>query len=91
MSDLHDYIRYRGTTDPVFLEEYARLDPEYRAARAIMQARVEAGLTQEELAKRTGMKASNISRLETGRSMPTLRTLNQLAAGLGKRLDIRFV
>lgn len=89
--DLQRYISDRSERDQTFAEEYRQLEPEYDIAATIMRARIGAGLTQEELARRSGMKASNISRLETGNSMPTVRTLTQLAKAMGKRLSIEFV
>lgn len=47
-------------------------------------------LTQQELAQRTGLKQSNISRLETGKSNPSIEFLARVAAGLGKELQIRL-
>lgn len=77
--------------DPAFAEEWERLDPEYEVIRAIIDARESSGLTQKELAARCNMTQSALSRLETGGSSPTVRTLQQLARGLGKRLEVRFV
>ncbi|MEG1168463.1 MAG: helix-turn-helix transcriptional regulator, partial [Gordonibacter sp.] len=39
----------------------------------------------------TGMNQRSISRLEMGNTNPTVRTLDRLAKGFGKRLEIRFV
>ena len=47
-------------------------------------------LTQKELAERCGIRQSNISRIENGSCSPTVATLQALASGLGKKLDIRF-
>ena len=58
--------------------------------RLIANARSEKGMTQKELAAACGLKQSNISRLECGTTSPTLKTLEQLAAGLGKKLRISF-
>ena len=77
--------------DPAFAEEWERLDPEYEIIRAIVDARESSGLTQQELATRCGMTQSALSRLETGGSSPTVRTLQQLARGLGKKLEVKFV
>ncbi|MEG1426020.1 MAG: helix-turn-helix transcriptional regulator, partial [Raoultibacter sp.] len=63
----------------------------YEIMKLLAQARNEQGLSQAELAQRCGLKQSNISRLETGSSSPTLKTLEQLASGLGRKLEIRFV
>ena len=90
MSDFRNYLDTQ-LDNPEFARVYEELTPEYDVAKAVMQARIDGGLTQQQLAERSGMNASNISRLETGGSKPTLRTLQQLAKGLGKTLEIRFV
>jgi DNA-binding XRE family transcriptional regulator len=45
--------------------------------------RVAAGLTQAELARRTGIHRPNIARVEAGRHTPSLETLSRLAAAIG--------
>lgn len=77
-------------SNPEFRKEYDALEGEYQALRAIIDARLETGLTQKELAERSGLKQSNISRIETGQSVPNVRTLSQLAKGFGKKLYIEF-
>ena len=76
--------------DPEFRKEYEAIQGEYQAILAIAKARAETGLTQKELAERSGLTQSNISRIETGRSVPNVRTLQQLAQGFGKTLHIEF-
>lgn len=77
--------------DPEFAEEWDRLEPEYAILSVIVDAREQSGLTQAELARRCGMTQSALSRLETGKSSPTIKTLQQLARGLGKKLEVKFV
>jgi len=56
---------------------------EHRAfGEALWFLRHRAGLTQEELADRSGVHATEISRLESGWRGPTLRTVKRLAEGL---------
>ena len=45
--------------------------------------RLEAGLTQAELARRTGIHRPNIARVEAGRHTPSLETLARLATAIG--------
>ena len=71
--------------------KYERLEPEYQVIRAIVAARQEQHLTQQELAERTGIDRSDISKLENGSANPSLRTLKRLAAGLGMQLQINFI
>lgn len=57
----------------------------------VLRARNEAHLKQSKLAERTGLWQSNISRIEKGQAMPSIATLSEIAHGLGKRLEIRFI
>ena len=77
--------------DPAFRAEWEALQPEMAAILAIMKARTESGITQKELAERTGIDQSVISKLETGERKPTLKMLQKLAAGLGKTVRINIV
>lgn len=54
----------------------------------LREARLEAGITQEELANRIGTKKSYISRLENGHADVQLSTLYKIFAGLGKRVSV---
>ncbi|MEO0341718.1 MAG: helix-turn-helix transcriptional regulator, partial [Bacteroidota bacterium] len=57
----------------------------------IKEARKEAGLTQEELALRSGTSKHYISRLENNKSDIELLTLKKIVeAGLGRQLDIKI-
>ena len=56
---------------------------------AIRQARLDASLTQVELAARAGTSQSALARYETGIALPTLPTLERLLAACGMRLEIQ--
>ena len=77
--------------DPDFRAEWEALEPERQIICAIMEAREENHMTQEQLAEATGIHQADISRLEHGTANPSLRTLKRLAAGLGMTLKIEFV
>lgn len=77
--------------DPEVLAEYEASKPEMEVIRALIGARIEQNLTQEQLARRSGIRQSNISRIENGTCSPTISTLQQLASGMGKKLHIEFV
>lgn len=89
MNDLQKYL-HEQLNDPEFRREYEALEPEYEAIRAIIGARIDANMTQKELAEKTGIRQSNISRIESGTSSPSINTLARLAAGMGKKLKIEF-
>ncbi len=76
--------------DPAYRAEYEMLDEEYQIARALIEARTRAGLTQEELAARMGTAQPVVARLESGRAAPSTRTLRRFAEATGTRLRIRF-
>ena len=61
----------------------------FRLGAMLKEARVEANLTQEELAEKTGTKKSYISRIERGLSDIQISTYYKLIElGLGKHLNI---
>ncbi len=76
--------------DPAYRREYEALEPEFALSTALIRARADAGLTQEELAARMGTKQEVIARWEGGRVMPSTRTLARLAKATGTRLQISF-
>lgn len=90
MSDFRNYLKEQ-LKDSNFAEEYEAQKPEYEAIRAVIAARLEQHMTQKELAQKTGIRQSNISRIESGSTSPTVETLARIAAGLGKELKIDFV
>ena len=56
-----------------------------RLGKRIRELRLAAGLTQAELARRTGIHRPNIARVEAGRHTPSLATLSRLASAIGVR------
>ena len=90
MDDL-DRSHQRYMQDPEYAAEYERLEPVYDIISAITMARAEQNLTQRELAERCGMRQSAFARLESGNANPTLKTRQQVAKGLGKKLRISYV
>jgi len=90
--NLADVIRRKLASDSALASavEHERVNANIGAI--IFEARTQAGLTQEELADRVGMRQSAIARLEDadydGHSM---KTLERIASVLGKRIEIAFV
>lgn len=56
----------------------------------IVTARDKTGMTQKELAKKSGLTQSNISNIEKGVTKPTIDSLKKIADATGKRLVIQF-
>ncbi|MBR6432989.1 helix-turn-helix domain-containing protein [Bacteroides sp. KG123] len=58
-------------------------------AQILLDARKNAKLTQEELAKRIGADKGYISRIERGLTIPTVSTLYRIAAAMGLTVELR--
>jgi len=56
----------------------------------IKLARVECDFTQAQLAEKINTKQKNISRYETGSSMPSIETLSKIAQVLKKKVGYFF-
>ncbi|CAN7507166.1 helix-turn-helix domain-containing protein [Mesorhizobium sp. LjRoot246] len=76
--------------DPEFVAEYEALEEEFAIAEALIKARGEADMTQEEVAVAMGTTQAVIARLESGRNMPSTRTLQRFAKATGSKLRISF-
>lgn len=76
--------------DPEVAKEYQEIQPEMAVIRAILDARNESHLTQKELAEKTGINQSEISKLENGTRNPSIKLLQKLADGMGMVLNISF-
>lgn len=77
--------------NPEVRAEYEALKLEERLAARLTQVRLSAGLTQAQLAKRMGAKQTAIARVESGRHLPGLDTLQGYAKATGRRLVVDFV
>lgn len=76
----------RWRKDPEFRAAYDALDEEFAIASQVIEARTRAGLTQQQLADRMHTSQSAVARLESGRSKPSVSTLEKVAAATGSKL-----
>ncbi len=76
--------------NPKFMAAYDALEDEFALAGALIEARSKADMTQEQVAAAMGTTQTVIARLESGRTMPSTRTLERFAKATGMRLRIRF-
>ena len=90
MSDLQE-LKNELMKDPEFKKEYESLQPEMDITRAILDARIQAGLTQIQLSEKSGISQADISRLERGTRNPSLSLLKRLAEAMDATLRIEFV
>jgi DNA-binding XRE family transcriptional regulator len=83
MRELEEEARTEG---PGAVEELDAFKEHFKLAREFVAVRRDAGLTQRQLAERTGINQSEISDIERGQANPTYHTLQTLAKGLRARL-----
>lgn len=71
---------------PEFQRALKDLEPEFQIARAMIEARLKRGMSQQELARRLKTKQSVISRVENGKTAPSMTFLKRAA----RALDVSF-
>jgi transcriptional regulator with XRE-family HTH domain len=76
-------LREELLAQPGVREAYEAQEPEYLIARAIIAARAHARLSQAELAARMETSQPFVARLESGRTLPSMRTLLRVAEATG--------
>ena len=91
MKNLRSYITKRKSRDPEFARGYDSGYQEFKIGAILKLAREEAGLTQEQLAKKLKTKKTAVSRIENHAEDIKLSTLERFAKALGKELHIEVV
>ncbi len=85
-----DNLHNQWMKEPAYRKAYDALEDEFALAAALIKARAEADMTQEQVAEAMGTTQTVIARLESGRIMPSTRTLERFAKATGTRLRISF-
>lgn len=88
MRNSMDYIYLSG--DQKILIEVEQKNTRQSVIEQYVQCRKMQGITQAELARRTGIPRSNITRFESGNYNPSLELLVRIAAALGMSLQMRL-
>ena len=90
--DLVDWDDFKKELEsqPGFKEALKKTELEFQVARAIIEARIKKGMTQEDLAKAMNTKQSVISRAENAKTVPSLSFLKRLAQVLDASLQVQF-
>ena len=89
MTELAD-LKARILANPEARAEYDEQALEFDLVRELIVVRNRAGLTQSELAERMHTTQSTIARLESGRTMPSMRALARYAEATGSRAVVRL-
>ena len=83
-------LKQEWLQDPEVKKAYLEMKPEFEIAGTLIAARATAKLTQAEVAKRMGTTQSVVARLESGRTLPSLKTLYSYAKAVGAKPTIRL-
>jgi DNA-binding XRE family transcriptional regulator len=88
MDDLEKYIDKRKKKSKYLIENFEDRYETFRIGVLLKKAREEAGLTQDEIAKKLKTKKSAISRIENHSEDIRLSTLKNYVEALGKKLQL---
>lgn len=91
MDDLERYIVKRKKADSKFAKDFEEGFEEFKVGIMLRQARVRAGLSQEEVARKIRTKRTAISRIENHAEDIKLSTLHKVALAVGRHLKVSLV
>mgnify|MGYP001098662776 CR=1 FL=1 len=90
MSDLQKYIEKRKLVDPEYALNYDSDYESFKIGVLLKQARLDQGITQDELADKLNTKKPAISRIENHAEDIRLSTLEKYAKALNRRIIIQI-
>lgn len=76
--------------DPKFRKEWEKSEPAYQVGKELIRSRIEAKMSQRQLAKKAKTTQAVISRIESMSVSPSVGLLQKLAVALGKKIEIKF-
>ncbi len=88
MSDFQNYKKKRMKLDPEFWSGYDERLETFKLGILLKQARLEAGLTQDQIAKSLKTTKSVISRMENHATDIRLSTLEKFANAVGRKIHV---
>ena len=91
MDDLEKYIEKRKKSSTEFAKDFEAGYSDFKIGILLKQARLESGLTQEEIARMLKTKKSAISRIENHAEDIKLSTLKKFARAVGKDLKLQVI
>ena len=91
MSDLQKYKNKRMEQDPEFWKNYDERFETFKLGVLLKQARMEAGMTQEQIARELQTTKSVISRMENHATDIRLSTLEKFAKAVGRHIRVALV
>jgi len=88
MSDFQKYKKKRTKQDPEFWAGYDERLETFKLGLMLKQARLESGLTQEQIAKSLKTTKSVVSRMENHATDIRLSTLEKFAKAVGRKINV---
>lgn len=76
--------------NPNVVKEYESLKPEFTIARALIEARVKAHMTQAEVAIKMHTSQSQVARLESGDHMPSFKSIHKYSQAIDRSIKFEI-
>ena len=86
---LQDHIK-RSLKNPAFKKAWEESEAEYQVSRALITARINGKISQQQLAKKANTTQAVISRLENMTGNPSVGLLQKIALALNLKFKIQF-
>ena len=83
-------LHKRWLKEPAYKKAFEETQIEFEIAKEIIEARMKSGLSQEDLATLMETSQSAIARLESGNSLPSMRTLAKFAKATNSHIQVHF-
>ncbi|MDA9231145.1 helix-turn-helix domain-containing protein [Rickettsiales bacterium] len=83
-------LKKQWIKDSYFIENSDELGPEFEVARELIRARIYAKMTQVDVATAMNTTQSVVARLESGRAIPTIKTIDRFARAVGMTFEVRL-
>ncbi len=90
MSKINELIKNECENDSAFKEEYQKENTRLGIAVALMKLREEKNMSQREFALVVGKPQSTIARIENGSMSPSIKTLEEIAKPMGRKIEVSF-
>jgi transcriptional regulator with XRE-family HTH domain len=88
MKSHRQFVQEQIENEPKFAKLLDEAQLEVDIAVELAKLREQRGVTQTEVAHRTGLKQPQIARLESGAHLPTLDTLHRVLQVLGGKMEL---
>ncbi len=86
---LQDHLK-ESLKDPAFKKAWEESEAEYQVSRALISARINRNISQQELAKKANTTQAVISRLKNMTGNPSVGLLQKIAQALNLKFKIQF-